>query len=136
MTAAWVAQQQHQVEKLVLLAPAFGFPQSWYARLGSGQMEQWHESGYLSIYHYGEQKQMRLHYQFLEDANNYPISELNRACPTLIIHGINDDVVPVRVSQDYAQNPLVKLVELDSDHGLNDKQDTIWQLTQDFLELR
>lgn len=136
LTSAWVAQQQSQVKNLVLLAPAFGFPQSWYARLQPVQIDQWRNSGYLSIYHYGAGKKLPLSYQFLQDADKYPLSGLRRSCPTLIIHGINDQVVPIEVSRDYAlQHQGVKLVELDSDHGLNDMQPKIWELIQDFLRL-
>ncbi|MEL6495848.1 MAG: YqiA/YcfP family alpha/beta fold hydrolase [Cyanobacteria bacterium J06623_7] len=136
LTSAWVAQQQRQVQKLILLAPAFGFPQSWYARLQPGQIEAWRESNYMPIYHYGENKQIPLHYNFLQDAENYPLSGLTRSLPTLIIHGLRDDVVPIQVSRDYAQqHPQTKLVELDSDHGLNDVREQIWQLSQDFLNL-
>lgn len=136
LTAAWVAQQEDRVTNLVLLAPAFGFPQSWYERLEPSQIQQWRESGYLPIYHYGKQKEIPLCYQFLADADNYPLSGLKRSCPTLIIHGLNDDVVPIQVSRDYQrQHSQVKLVELDSDHGLNDVQPEIWRLIQDFLNL-
>ena len=134
LTSAWVARQDDRVNSLILLAPAFGFPHSWYSRLRSGQLEKWRESGYLSVYHYGEEKEIPLHYQFLKDAENYPLSELKRSLPTLIIHGIRDDVVPIEVSRDYAQrHSSVKLVELDSDHGLNDVRATIWQETKNFL---
>ena len=134
LTCAWVAQKHIQVERLILLAPAFGFPQSWYSRLEPNQITQWRESGFLPIYHYGKGKQIPLKYQFLEDANNYPIIELTRSLPTLMIHGINDDVVPIQVSRDYAKrHSQVKLIELDSDHGLNDSQLRIWQEIQDFL---
>lgn len=136
LTSAWVAQQQPLVKNLVLLAPAFGFPQSWYSRLQPAQVEQWRNSGYLSVYHYGKGKELPLSYQFLQDADNYPLSGLKRSCPTLIIHGIKDEVVPIQVSRDYSdQHSQVQLVELDSDHGLNDVQSQIWQLTQDFLHL-
>lgn len=136
LTSAWVAQQQPQVNKLVLLAPAFGFPGSWYDRLQPEQIEAWRESDYLSVYHYGENKQIPLHYKFLKDAENYPLSDLKRSLPTLIIHGIKDDVVPIEVSRDYARkHSQVKLVELDSDHGLNDVRAEIWQLTKAFLNL-
>lgn len=134
LTSAWVAQQQPQVEKMVLLAPAFGFPQSWYDRLEPVQIERWRETGYLSVYHYGAGKQLPLHYQFLKDAETYPVGGLKRSLPTLIIHGIHDDVVPVGVSRDYArQHSQVKLVELDSDHGLRDVREAIWQETKKFL---
>ena len=128
LTAAWVAQQQQQVEKMILLAPAFGFPQSWYSRLQAEQIEQWRKSGFLSVYHYGEKQQSPLRYQFLKDAENYPVVELKRWLPTLILHGIGDEVVPIQVSQDYAsQHKQTKLIELDSDHGLNDVKARIWQ---------
>lgn len=136
LTATWVAQQQLQVQNLVLLAPAFGFPRSWYSRLQPEQIAQWRKSGYLPIYHYGEGKELRLNYQFLQDADNYPLSGLTRSCPTLIIHGVHDDVVPIQVSRDYTQHhSQVKLVELDSDHGLNDVHQEIWLLIQDFLSI-
>ncbi|MEM7594986.1 MAG: YqiA/YcfP family alpha/beta fold hydrolase [Cyanobacteria bacterium P01_A01_bin.83] len=136
LTAAWVAQQQPQVNNLILLAPAFGFPDSWQERLSPHQIQQWQESGFLPIYHYGAGREIPLHYEFCQDAANYPLSGLKRSLNTLIIHGINDDVVPIQVSRDYAnQHSLVRLIELDSDHGLNDVHDQIWNLIQDFLNL-
>ena len=88
------------------------------------------------MYHYGEKRSIRLHYQFLLDANNYPVSELVRSCPTLIIHGVHDDVVPIEVSRSYVeQHPQARLIELDSDHGLNDVKEIIWQETRDFMQL-
>ena len=135
LTCAWVAQKHIQVKRLILLAPAFGFPQSWYSRLEPNQIQKWQESGVLSIYHYGEGKKIPLKYRFLQDANSYPISELKRSLPTLIIHGVNDDVVPIQVSRDYAaQHSQVKLIELNSDHGLNDSQARIWQEIQKFID--
>ena len=134
LTSAWVAQQCDRVERMILLAPAFGFPQSWYSRLEPSQIEQWRESGFLPVYHYGLGKQIPLKYQFLQDGDRYPVSGLIKSLPTLIIHGINDDVVPIQVSQDYAnQHSQVKLIKLDSDHGLNDSKERIWQEIQNFL---
>ena len=56
LTCAWVAQQKLQVKKMILLAPAFGFPNSWYSKLQPEQIKQWQETGYLSVYHYGEKR--------------------------------------------------------------------------------
>lgn len=134
LTCAWVAQKCDRVKRMILMAPAFGFPQSWYSKLEPSQIAQWRKSGVLPIYHYGENREIPLKYQFLEDADNYPISELKRSLPTLIIHGINDDVVPIQVSRDYANShSQVKLVELDSDHGLNDSKARIWHEIQQFI---
>lgn len=134
LTSAWVAQTNVRVQKLILLAPAFGFPHSWYSRLPLEQIADWRETGYLSVYHYGAEKSLPLHYKFLQDADNYPVTGLTRSPPTLIIHGIHDDVVPIQVSRDYTQqHSQVNLVELDSDHGLNDVRDRIWQEIEQFL---
>jgi uncharacterized protein len=44
--------------------------------------------------------------------------------------------VPIQVSRDYTQeHAQVKLVELESDHGLNDVQEKIWQEIRLFLNL-
>ncbi|WP_019506843.1 YqiA/YcfP family alpha/beta fold hydrolase [Pleurocapsa sp. PCC 7319] len=134
LTAAWVAEKCPQVTKLILLAPAFGFPNSWLSRLNPAQVKQWQESGYLPVYHYGEEQEVPLNYQFLKDAECYPLSGLKRSLPTTILHGINDDVVPIQVSRDYArQHTEVKLIELLSDHGLNDMKERIWQEIQVFM---
>ncbi|MGL5074528.1 MAG: YqiA/YcfP family alpha/beta fold hydrolase [Waterburya sp.] len=134
LTSAWVAQKYQQVKSLILLAPAFGFPQSWYSKLEPSQIKQW-QSGFLPVYHYGEGKQIPLKYQVMEDAENYPLSGLKRSLPTLIFHGIHDDVVPIQVSRDYArQHSQVKLIELNSDHGLNDHKAQMWQEIQDFIQ--
>ena len=56
------------------------------------------------------------------------------APPTLIIYGLRDDVVPIEVSRNYVEkHPQAKLIELDSDHGLNDLKERIWQETKDFF---
>jgi uncharacterized protein len=134
LTATWVANKYPQVTSLVLLAPAFGFPASWRSRLGEVQLKQWQESNYLSVYHYGENRYLPLNYQFLLDAGGYDETELNRNLPTLILHGQHDDVIPIEVSRTYAsQHSSVKLIELDSDHGLNDVKEIIWQEIRSFL---
>lgn len=134
LTAAWVAEQCPQVTRLILLAPAFGFPKSWLSRLNPSQVKQWQDSGFLAVYHYAEAKEISLHYQFLKDAKCYPLSGLKRSLSTIILHGINDDVVPIQVSRDYArQHSEVKLIELLSDHGLNDMKERIWQEIQSFI---
>ncbi len=134
LTATWVANKYPQVTSLILLAPAFGFPANWRSRLGEAQVKQWQESNYLSVYHYGEDLYLPLNYQFIIDAEDYNESELNRNLTTLILHGKHDDVIPIEVSRTYAsQHSLVKLVELDSDHSLNDVQEIIWQEIKSFL---
>lgn len=136
LTAVWLAQKYPQVKRLILLAPAFGFPSNWFDKFPQAELKQWQETGYKNIYHYGENKLLPLHYEFLADGNRYNIDELKRSLPTLIIHGKNDDVVPIEVSRNYAnKHDTVKLIELDSDHGLNDVRERIWQEVWDFVNI-
>ncbi|NET34722.1 MAG: alpha/beta fold hydrolase [Cyanothece sp. SIO1E1] len=130
LTAAWVAQQlqvQPQLQRLVLLAPAFGFPANWLAKLSPEALQQWQSERYLSVYHYGEVRSLPLNYAFVTDASQYDEAQLQHRIPTLILHGHYDHVIPIQASRDYAaQRPWVKLIELDSDHTLGNVQSQIW----------
>jgi pimeloyl-ACP methyl ester carboxylesterase len=136
LVAAWVAEKNPRVERLILLAPAFCFLTHWLERLGADQVQRWQEETYLSVYHYGQQTSLPLHYHFLQDAQCYPDERLQRPIPTLILHGFKDEIVPIQVSREYAANrPWVELIELDSDHGLGNVKEKIWQKTQSFCHL-
>ena len=126
--ATIIAQNHPQVEKIVLLAPAFDFLAHWLPKIGDRQLDLWQKTGYISIYHHGIKDLVPLHYDFLIDASKYPLTEIDRVLPTLIIHGINDDVIPVTASQSFAQErPWVELLVWDSDHQLTAVSDRIWQ---------
>jgi hypothetical protein len=136
LTSAWLGQQHSQVQRLVLLAPAFSFVSHWLPKLGAEQLQQWQTSGYLQVYHYTEGRSLPLHYQFVEDAHQYQDSQLLRPVPTLIFHGHKDEVIPIASTRDYAhERPWVQLIELDSDHALTDVMPEIWQATQSFCQL-
>ncbi|MCT7978090.1 YqiA/YcfP family alpha/beta fold hydrolase [Laspinema olomoucense] len=133
LTAAWLAEQSPQVDRLVLLAPAFEFLSHWMVSLGLKQMEFWQEEGYLPIYHYGEKREIPLSYQFITDAQNYIENQLQRQLPILILHGVKDEVIPVEASRRFAASrPWVKVVELDSDHGLGNVMPEIWEEIKGF----
>jgi hypothetical protein len=122
------------VQKIILLAPAFGFLDHWLPRLGEAQIKEWQKSGYLSVYHYGERRELPLHYSFLEDLRQYQKLELQRVIPTLILHGKYDEVIPIEASLKYSRNKYwVKLIELDSDHSLIDVLPETWQAIELFL---
>ncbi|HAA30781.1 MAG TPA: esterase [Cyanobacteria bacterium UBA8553] len=136
LTSAWLGQRHSQVQQLVLLAPAFEFLWHWLPNLGQGKLSQWQASGYLPTYHYGEGRSLPLHYKFVEDASHYQENQLLRPVPTLILHGRNDQVIPISASRDYASvRPWVQLIDLDSDHALNDVMPQIWQAIEEFCQL-
>lgn len=133
LTAAWLGQLHPQVQCLVLLAPAFGFLSHWLPRLGADQVQRWQTEGCLSVYHYGEDKSLPLWFQFVEDAAQYSETQIQRPVPTLILHGKQDEVIPIQASRDFARDrPWVRLMELDSDHGLGNVSSEIWQAIQVF----
>ncbi len=136
LTSVWIAEKYPQVQRLVLLAPAFNFVAYWRNKLGEKQIQKWQESGFLSVYHYREDKLLPLSYHFCEDIHQYQQSLLCRKIPTLIIHGQNDETIPIQASLDYAkQHPHVKLISLDSDHSLSDQMPILWQETKSFCSI-
>ncbi len=144
LTAAWAAQDSAQVERLVLLAPAFDFLNAWLPALGEEQVGQWKTTGQLEYFHYGQGNQQSLGYGFVTDLASYDEVELGRfrrklalqSLPTLILHGSNDETVPISASRAYAASrDWVKLIELDSDHGLGNSVSRIWREIQEFCPL-
>jgi predicted esterase YcpF (UPF0227 family) len=136
LTSAWLGERHSQVQRLVLLAPAFGFLSHWLPQLGEEKLREWQASRYLPVYHYGQKLTLPLHYEFVEDARQYQEDQLLRPVPTLILHGRQDEVIPIVASRDYASvRPWVQLIELDSDHALIDVMPEIWKAIQAFCQL-
>jgi hypothetical protein len=136
LTALWVAEQRPQVERLVLLAPALEFATRCLTLVPEAQQIQWREQGVLNLYHYAQERELPLSYHFIEDLQQYHDSHLQRRVPTLILHGIHDEVVPIQASRNFLKTrPWVKLVELDSDHSLANVQEQLWQALYSFCQL-
>lgn len=131
--AALYAARHTEVEKVVLLAPAFALLKLWRGNRGVATMEQWRNSGSLEVFHYGEGRPAPLGYQLIEDAaqyEDYPDVEQ----PVLIFHGKNDASVPAEYSVSFAQqHPQTQLHLLESDHELLNVLDTMWMETEAFL---
>ncbi|WP_026082469.1 YqiA/YcfP family alpha/beta fold hydrolase [Mastigocladopsis repens] len=136
LSSAHLGQQYAQVQRLVLLAPAFGFLSHWLPKLGDETVQRWQKEKYLMVYHYGEEEKLPLSYDFVTDASQYKEDLLQRPIPTLILHGRHDEVIPIQASRDFAQKrPWVELVEFDSDHGLGNVMAEIWQAIRLFCQL-
>jgi hypothetical protein len=136
LTAAHLGQQDLQVQKLVLLAPAFGFLSHWLPKLGDEEVQRWQQEKYIMVYHYGKEQKLPLSYDFVTDAAQYQEEFLQRSIPTLILHGKKDEVIPIEASRNFGYSrPWVELVELDSDHGLGNVMEEIWQAIRLFCQL-
>ena len=133
LTATLIAEKSLQVQRLVLLAPAFEFLSHWLPQLGEAKLKQWQAEQQLMVYHYAEKRSLPLSYNFVIDAANYQDNQLLRPVPTLILHGRHDEVIPITVSRSYASSrPWVQLIELDSNHALADIM-TQWQQIKSFI---
>ena len=131
--AALYAARHPEVDRVVLMAPAFGFSRRWSARLGPGQMDDWRRTGFLPIFHYGEQSESRVGYQLMKDAMEYEEYPEVRQ-PVLIFHGRRDEVVPVAASEEFARSRSnAELRVFDSDHELLDVLPAMWEQTRGFL---
>jgi pimeloyl-ACP methyl ester carboxylesterase len=134
LTALWAAEQFPQIQRLVLFAPALNFLTHCIATIGEAAFAQWHRERQFTFYHYAQQREQSLSYAFIEDIQQYQDANLQRRIPTLILHGRFDNVISIQAVRDFATTrPWIQLIELDSDHGLNDVQPLLWQATQQFL---
>ncbi len=132
--AALYASRHPEVERLVLLAPAFGFYKLWLAALGPERLARWQEQGAMNVFHYAANREVPLDYGFLEDAAQFtPFPKVPQ--PVLIFHGDRDAVVPVEQSLEFVRaNPQAQLVRFnESEHELTDVLESIWCEAEQFL---
>jgi pimeloyl-ACP methyl ester carboxylesterase len=131
--AALFAARHSNVEKLVLMAPAFGFARRWAERLGEESLKRWKETGFLPVFHYGQRADRNLGYSLIENAFGYE-DDPGFAQPALNLHGRNDETVPVSASIQFAAaHPNIRLEVLESGHELLDVLDVIWDETRRFV---
>lgn len=134
--AVQLAAQSPLVQKLVLFAPAFGFSQRIAKTLGEENIAKWQQDGSREFYHYGLKRNVNLQFQFFVDAQNYSEEKLTRSLPILIFHGLQDEVVPASLSEEFMKRrSQVTLKLLSDDHALGNDLDNIWQDTKQFLAI-
>lgn len=131
--AAIYAAKHPEVQRVVLMAPAFGFARRWPQRLGLPVTDAWRREGSMEIFHYGDNQKRRIGYQLLEDGLQYP-DYPNFGQPCLIFHGKKDDVVPAEFSIEFSKkHPNAELHVWDSDHELSNVLEPMWDRIQTFL---
>ena len=116
------------VHRMLLLAPALSF--------GFGKLEEvelLEKEASLPFYHYAYEREIPLQFSFFRDGQGY-LEPAPPAAPTLIVHGRHDAVIPIAESRAYADRyDQVRLLEVDSDHTLNDHLPFIWEQVGQFL---
>lgn len=131
LVALHYAHRYGGVVRMLLMAPALAYRPE---RFSEEELQRWEKEGVVNVAHYAFEKELPLRFDCHRDGLSY-LEPVPPAAPSLIIHGRGDEVVPLEDSRRYAADfpDKVRLVEVDSDHGLNDHLDFIWQQAEAFL---
>ncbi len=118
LAARWAELHPTRAERLVLLCPGFDMVLRWPALLGADTIARWRTTGALPFKDAAGQW-TPLHWGFVADAQQHPPVPIV-PCPTLILHGTRDTVVPLAFSESYAaaHADRVQLGVLDDAHDL------------------
>ena len=105
--------------KIVLMAPAFGLAENFEKIAGLDGLNEWENSGFRPYFHHGLNKEIQLSWNFIVSARKMSWPEINH--PTVIIHGISDEIVSIESSRKVAEsNSNVELIEVEDGHRLGD----------------
>ena len=103
--------------RIVLMAPAFGLAENFQKIAGEEGVDEWENSGYRSYFHHGLNKEIKLNWDFMISARKMSWPKINH--PTVIIHGISDEIVQIESSRKVAEsNSIVQLIEVEDGHRL------------------
>jgi pimeloyl-ACP methyl ester carboxylesterase len=135
LTAAHVAELDDRVAAAVLLAPAFKLIERWRAQLqAAGEWDDWKRTGWREVYDYSTGNSAKIDYGFVEDAERADVGIPNIRVPTLVLHGLGDETVPIATSRELAAaHPNVRLVEVADGHELGNTIPTLIAESDKFL---
>lgn len=134
LTASRQAERDPRIAALVLLAPAFQLATRWRTQLGEAAWNAWKASDALEITDRTTGQPAHVPFGFIEDVMSIDVDYPDIRVPTLIVHGVRDDVVPVEHSRKFAAGKRhVRLVEVDDDHELITSLPRIFEEADRFL---
>ncbi len=134
LAARWAELHPNVVDKMILLCPGFLMVDRWPQLFGQEVFTRWKEQG-MRMVPDGSGTPTPLHWGFVEDAKKHPGVPENFH-PVQIIHGRQDQVVPIEGSERYeADNKRVVLVPTEDDHYLMDSVSVIEDTIESFFEL-
>lgn len=117
--AGMAASAREHLHRIVLLAPVFD---PWDPRSGLLTPERervWRERGVAPVLDMESGREVLVHYQFVEELRLLDSRNLTLPVSTLIIHGVQDEVVPVSQSEEFArERPEVVLELFEDSHQL------------------
>ena len=103
---------------LVLMAPAFGLAENFQKKIGDEGLDEWEHSGFRPYFHHGYNEEILLSWDFMISAKKMSWPEIGNH-PTVIIHGISDEIVPIESSRKVAKySKCIELIEVNDGHRL------------------
>eukprot|EP00741_Cyanophora_paradoxa_P021384 tig00021350_g20643.t1 len=122
LSARFAELHPEKVSRLVLICPAFDLGRLLSKMTGGEEgMRQWRETGRRKFMSYATGAEEEVGYEFVRQAlEDHPAFPDVGSVPTLIIHGRQDEVVPIESSRQYAaaRPATVRLLEVDDEHGM------------------
>jgi hypothetical protein len=131
--AALAASRNPEVERVVLLAPAFRLHDRWSARAGEAGLARWRGDGSTPVWHHAAGRNRSIGWAFFEDAARWPALPEVRV-PALVVAGRRDDTVPLEDVRAWVERtPGAVLEVVDDGHELTGSLPRIVELARDFL---
>ncbi len=119
LTAARAAAADPRIRGLVLFAPAFGFG-DWRAR-NPVHARAWERKGWLGMTDHTTGELVPVGVGFLHDVESFGPDVPPADVPTLVVHGRQDEVVPIAGSRAWVPRCRdARLVEVDDGHELRE----------------
>lgn len=124
LAARWAMLNPDRVDRLLLLCPGFDLAARWPVLLGPSAFEAWRTTG-RHLFPDPTGELVPVNFSFYESCRA-DVGTPEVFCPTVIVHGMRDEIVPFESSRLYSKERThVDLVAVDDDHNLANSLDSI-----------
>ncbi|MCX7959248.1 MAG: hypothetical protein N3B13_09395, partial [Deltaproteobacteria bacterium] len=135
LAALDVQEAEKKPENMLLLAPGFNLYELFKNWLGNFGIAEWEKNGVFSFMHYSYNREMPLSYEFYRDLKRHPPFPQIGMVRAHIIHGTEDNVVPLSVTQEFIKiNPHTTAEFVNDSHELPHSIELILQRTEDLTK--
>lgn len=120
VAARWAEIHPEQVDRMLLLGPAFDMLGVWAEMLGDHLLEEWKEEGEFLFFGPDDGLQP-VHWELFADARDCHPGFPDVCVPTRVLHGREDELVPLEKSREFVDRTAsAELTILEDAHDLSD----------------
>ena len=127
---------KNDINKMFLRAPVSDYVEQKELSFGKERMEEWKEKGFVERSRKNGEK-YKMYYDFYEDAKKYVMADKVKdiKCPVMIIHGDQDEEVPISQSEKlkFPNGKLHVIKGAGHDLGVNGNWDEGFGVMKDFF---